>query len=34
MTQLHQATREEMMMIPYTKSGKQKHEISYKNCVY
>jgi hypothetical protein len=34
MTQLRQAIREEMIMIPYTKGAKQKHEISYKNFVF
>lgn len=34
MTQLRQATREEMIMTPYTKSGKQKQETSYKNFVF
>lgn len=34
MTHLRQATREEMFMIPPTKSGKQKHEISLKNFVF
>jgi hypothetical protein len=29
MAQLRQDTREERIMITYTKSGKQKHEISY-----